>query len=218
MDESQGRPADRLLVVVGNGRVTAEPDLARITFSVGGERHGTQAAARTDTAERMKRCIDALTASGIASRDLSTGHFAAGPEYEYRDGRQKLVGYTVRTTLNVTVRDLDAAGEIIDRVMAAGASSLEGPSFELENPDALRIAAHTGAARDARATADALATALGVTIAGIARIAPRETPQPGPIPVVAMRAMAAPEMGAGTSIESGTIEVTATVEVSFIIG
>ena len=218
MDESQGRPADRLLVVVGNGRMTADPDLARISFTVGGERPATLAAARTDTAERMKRCIEAITASGIASRDLSTGHFTAGPEHEYRDGRQKLVGYAVRNTLNVTVRDLDATGEIIDRVMAAGASSLEGPSFELEHPDALRIAAHTAAARDARATADALAAALGVTIAGIARIAPRETPQPGPSPLFAMRAMAAPEMGAGTSIESGTIEVTATVEVSFIIG
>ena len=211
-------PIEHTLTVVGNGKVTAEPDIARILFQVGGERFDALAKARTDAATRMLRCIAALTAAGIADRDRRTGAFVAGPELEWRKGRQETVGYAVRSVIRVTVRDLSAAGELIDAVMAAGASSLSGPSFEVEDDAAIRIAAQTAAVRDARAGADAQAAALGITITGVASVSPADGGGFAPQPIYRMAAMA---MDAGaapeTPIEAGTVDVTASVQVTFLI-
>jgi uncharacterized protein YggE len=213
-------PPERTITVVGIGRVTAEPDVARLTFTVGGETRSTLAEARADTAERMSRCLAALAELGISGRDLQTRHFSAGAQTEWHKGRARTVGYSVANSLLVTVRDLDAVGGVIDAVMAAGASTVAGPSFEVENPAALRVAAHTAAVRDARATADAIAETLGVTIIGVARAGPEGRPI-GPSPFEPQPRMfaadAAMEAAPGTSIETGTIEVSASLEVAFSI-
>lgn len=213
------KPVEHTLTVVGSGKVTAEPDIARILFSVGGERFDTLAKARTDAAERTRRCLAALATAGIAERDRRTGAFVAGPEFEWRKGRQETVGYAVRNVLRVTVRDIGAAGEVVDAVMAAGASSLTGPTFEVEDDAALRIAARTTAVRDARAAADALAEALGVKITGVGSVSPGDGGawgQPGP--QVAYFRMAAADASPETPIEAGTLEVAASVQVTFLIG
>ena len=211
-------PAERTLTVVGHGRVTAEPNVARLTFTVGGETRNTLAEARADTAERMARCLAALAGLGISGPDLKTRHFSAGAQTEWHKGRSRTVGYTVANSLLVTVRDLAAVGDVIDAVMTAGASNVNGPSFEVEEPAALRIAAHTAAVQDARATADAIAETLGVKITGVARVGPEGRAAPPPFePQPRMFAAAAMEAVPGTSIEAGTIDVSATIEVSFLI-
>jgi uncharacterized protein YggE len=211
---------ERTITVIGHGRVSAEPDIARLTFTVGGETRNTLAEARADTAERLSRCLAALAAKGIAGPDLKTRHFSAGAQTEWHKGRSRTVGYTVSNSLLVTVRDLAAVGDVIDVVMAAGASSLHGPTFEVEDPAALRIAAHTAAVLDARATADAVAATLGVTIKGVARATPEGRPGPSPFePQPRMLAAdAAMEAAPGTSIEAGTIEIWANLEVAYLIG
>jgi uncharacterized protein YggE len=210
---------ERTITVVGHGRVTAEPDVARLTFTVGGEIRGTLAEARADTAERMSRCLSALAGLGISGPDLQTRHFSAGAQTEWHKGRARTVGYTVANSLLVSVRDLAAVGGVIDAVMAAGASNVAGPSFEVEDPAALRVAAHAAAVRDAQATADAVAATLGVKITGIARAGP-EGGRPGPSPLQPQPRMfaadAALEAAPGTSIEAGTIEVSTTIEVAFL--
>ena len=57
-------PSEHTLTVVGHARATADPDIARLTFAVGGESRGTLAEARADTAERMSRCLSALAERG----------------------------------------------------------------------------------------------------------------------------------------------------------
>lgn len=211
-------PIERTITVVGHGTMSAEPDVARISFTVGGETRETLVEARADTASRMARCVAALAHMGIAGPDLQTRHFNAGRETEWHDGRATTVGYAVSNSLTVRVHELAKVGDVIDGVMAAGASGLDGPFFAVEDPAALRIAAHRAAIRDARATADAIAEALGVTITGVARagLEGRATPPPMPFQPRMMALDAAlPE--AATPIEAGTIEVSATIEVAFLI-
>jgi uncharacterized protein YggE len=222
---TRGEPAmtdstapEHTLTVVGHGKAVAEPNLARLTFAVGGEVRGTLAEARADTAERMGRCLTALAAFGISGPDLQSRHVSAGPQVEWHKGRSRTVGYVVTNAIQVSVRDLALVGEVIDALVTAGASNLVGPAFEVEEAAALRIAAHTAAVRDARATADAIAAALGVKIVGVARVGPEGGSAPPPFPQPRMLAAgaafdAAPE----TSVEAGTIEVNATVAVAFLI-
>jgi uncharacterized protein YggE len=210
---------ERTITVVGHGSVSAEPDVARITFTVGGETRDTLAEARADTAARMARCLAALTHLGISGPDLQTRHFNAGRETEWHEGRATTVGYAVSNSLAVRVHELAKVGDVIDAVMAAGASRLDGPSFAVEDPAALRIAAHTAAVRDARATADAMAETLGVTITGVARAGLEARMGPSPMPLQArMFAADAALPEAATSVEAGTIDVSASVEVAFLIG
>ena len=76
-------PTERTITVVGHGKVIAEPDVARLSFTVGGETRNTLAEARADTAERMARCAAALDQIGISGPDLKTRRFAAGPQMEW---------------------------------------------------------------------------------------------------------------------------------------
>ena len=210
---------ERTLTVIGHGRVTAEPDLARLTFTVGGETRATLAEATTDTAERISRCLAALAEAGIAGPDLQTRQVFAGPQVEWHKGRSRTVGYTVSNSLAVTVRDLASVGGVIDSLVTAGASNLVGPAFEVEDPAALRIAAHVAAVRDARAMADALAETLGVRIVGVTRVGPQGSPAPPPFaPQPRMMATGASfDAAAETAVEAGTIEVNAEIEAAFLI-
>jgi uncharacterized protein YggE len=211
-------PPLRTITAVGHGRVAAEPDVARLTFTVGGESRATLAEARADTAERMERCLAVLDANGIPAPDRQTRRFAAGPQVEWHKGRSRTVGYTVANALLVTIRDLAAVGDVIDAVMAAGAGNVDGPVLEVEDPAALRVAAHAAAVRDARVTAEAMAAELGVRIAGVARVGPQGRGGPIPFePQPRMLAAAAMEAAPGTSIEAGTVEVDASVEATFLI-
>jgi uncharacterized protein YggE len=210
--------AERIITVVGHGRIVAEPDIARLVFTVGGEVRDTLAEARADTAERMARCLAALGDRGISGPDLQTRHVFAGPQVEWHKGRSRTVGYTVSNALRVNVRDLATTGEVIDALVTAGASNLEGPTFEVEDPAALRVEAHVAAVQDARATADAIAETLNVKISGVARVGPEHTAAPLPFPVRArMLAADASMEAASTPVEAGTIEVEASVEVAFLI-
>ena len=77
---SAGSPPEHTLTVAGHGKVTADPDIARLTFNVGGEVRGSLAEARADTAERMTRCLAALADRKIGGPDLQTRHVFAGPQ------------------------------------------------------------------------------------------------------------------------------------------
>jgi uncharacterized protein YggE len=135
------------------------------------------------------------------------------PRYDYRDGRPPtLTGYELANVVEVTVRDLGQLGEVVDGTLKAGATSLDSLTFRVDDPVPAEREARLGAIAAARARADVLAEAAGLTIVGVSEIVEGGPTLPGPRPKVA-RAMLAAD--AATPVEGGSMEVSVTVEVTY---
>ena len=68
------------------------------------------------------------------------------------------------------MRDLATLGAVVDGALGAGATSLDGLAFRVEDPSAAEAAARTAAVAQARARAEVLAAAADVRLAGVSDI------------------------------------------------
>ncbi|KUG21323.1 outer membrane protein [hydrocarbon metagenome] len=212
------RPEDKLIRVSGTGKVITTPDRAIISLAVETQ-HTDVKVAQQENARRMDTVIGAIKAAGIGADDLKTTGYNIYPVYDNSDSplTRKVNYYRVTNTVMITLRDVDRAGEIIDTGIENGANRVNQVIFTLsdEKEREFRGEALTQAVQYARGDADAVAAALGKTIVDV-----REATVGGSyVPVVYdSRYLGAAEMApTPTPIEPGTLEVTASVTISYII-
>ena len=210
----EGVDTDRSISVNGTGEVLAEPDIASVSTGVEVQA-ASVAEARAGAADATGAVIAALVAHGIEETDIRTVNFSIYPMYDYRDETPRISGYVVSNAIEVTVRDIEGIGELIDAVAAAGGDAIRfnGISFGHENPEALTEQARELAMADARAKAEQLAELTGVTLGEPISIV--ETSWAAPFPVPAARAEIAFDMAA--TIQPGTSGVSVTVQATWAI-
>ena len=212
----EGAETASFISVTGTGEVRAEPDIA--TVSTGVEvRAQSVAEARARAADAANAVVAALLAEGVEEGDIRTVDFYIYPEYDYRDETPRVSGYTVSNTVQVTVRDVDRVGELIDAVAAAGGDAVRfnGISFAREDPGALAREARELAIADARAKAEQLAELTGVSLGSVVSVA--ETSWAAPLVGPSPGAEFAVEDSAATSIQPGTSAVTVSVQAAWAI-
>lgn len=210
-------PPEHTISVTGTGRVIVSPDIADLRLGVSVSRP-TVKAARTAAAEAMTRMLAALKKLGIADKDIQTTTLSLQPNYDYSTNSNppRLVGYNLSNAVAVTIRDLDKIGPAIDDALAAGATTLDGVSFRVEDPARAEEQARTQAMAQAKAKAQTLATSAGTAIIGVASISESAGPTPYPIYFGAERA-AAIAKDQSTPVQVGTNEVIVTVSVAYLI-
>ena len=209
-------PAEHTIAVTGVGTVVTAPDVADLRLGVTFTRP-TVRAARADAAAAMIKVIAALKALGIADKDIQTTNISLQPAYDYASNANppRITGYTLSNGVAVTVRDLDKVGDAIDNALAAGATTLDGVSFRVDDPAKAQQQARTDAMTQARAHANTLAAAAGVAITGVASIS--ETSAQTPYPIF-YGAAAGAAKDVATPVQVGTTDVTITVSVVYLIG
>src|SRR5262245_16245941 len=165
----------------------------------------------------MTAVVAALKKLGIADKDIQTSWVSLQPTYDYNLGTNppKVTGYQFSNAVSVTIRDLDKVGDAIDNSLAAGATTLDGITFRVSDENAAEGQARTAAMTDAKAKAQALATAAGVTITGVASIS--ETVAPTPYPIFYGAAQAAGK-DVSTPVQPGSTDISITVAVVYLIG
>ncbi len=200
----------RTISVSGTGEVRAAPDTATLNLGVEA-RADTVAEARADAARAADAVIAALRDGGVAEADIRTTNFSINAIYDYRDDRPRIDGYAVSNTVAVTVRDIDATGDLIDAAAAAGgdAARFNGISFGYDDPAEYTRTARELAVEDARAKAEQLAELTGVTLGDPVSVS--ETSWAAPVAVRVPQEAAAFADGAGTSISPGTSALSVTV-------
>jgi uncharacterized protein YggE len=204
------------IVVSGTGRVAVQPDVADLRLGVTVAKP-TVEAARGEAAATMDAILRAVDGAGVARADVRTAMLSVQPRYDYRDGRAPvLTGYEIANVVEVSVRDLSALGDVIDATLTAGATSMDALSFRLADPRPAEREARRQAMAEARARADVLAEAAGVTVQGVSDIVDGQPVRPpGPVAKAERMALAA---DAGTPVEAGTLEVAVTVSVTYRAG
>jgi len=210
---------ERTLSASGNGEIKVIPDIAVINVGVMTENINVQVA-QTENAQIMDRLITVLTGAGIAREDIQTSGYTIYPVYDDTSPlRSKIKYYQVTNTVQITIRDLNRAGEFVDLAVANGANQVNSISFMLseEKEQALRAEVLTQAVKNAKADADTVALATGTTITGVQSITVGAVYAPV---VYDNRYMSSGEMktaAAPTPIEPGQISITAQVSIAYLI-
>jgi hypothetical protein len=205
---------DRTISVSGIGSVTLVPDVADLHVGVVVQRPKVKDA-RAAAAAAMAGVVKALRAAGVAERDIQTTTLSLQPIYDYSSNgaAPKLTAYEMRNGVVATVRDLDRLGDAVDGAIAGGGTTLDGISFRVDDPTGPEAQARTLAMKAARAKADALAAAAGVSIVGVASISEQASAMPWPVNYAG-----AAKDEAATPILAGTSEVSVSVSVVYLIG
>jgi uncharacterized protein YggE len=204
--------------VSGEGRVSAAPDMAVLSIGIS-TKEDTVAQANSAVQAAMDRLLSSLKADGIDEKDIQTSQFSISPEYDYQFSQPRLTGYRVTHMLQVKVRDIDRAGEVIDDGVEAAGDLVQvgGISLTIEDTNALAKQARELAMADAKAKAEELAGLADVELGKPISISESSyTPTP---PVYYDRGVGGEALApAATSISTGELEVVVSVQITYGIG
>lgn len=202
--------APRRVIVTGHGAAEAAPDLARARFGVS-ERAPDAAAAYAAAARAAAGVVAAVAALGVAPTDVQTVSLELHPVHAGGgDAPLRIEGYEARSILSATVRDLSRLGPMLDAAAAAGASAVEGVSFDVADRAPLEDAARRAAVADARRTAALLAEGAGAALGAPLELSLQSFGRP----MAAMMRMAADE---AMPVMAGALTVTAEVSAVFAL-
>jgi uncharacterized protein YggE len=158
----------RSFTVYAEGEATAVPDIAQFSFSVitEGGLEGLEQL-KDENARKADAIIDYLKSEDVEKEDIKTTSFSVEPRYSNircfvgECPAPEIVGYTIRQSVQVKVRDMDDIGKILSGVVEKGANNVSGPWFTLDDPTEVENEAREEAFKKAKAKAEAMADAGG---------------------------------------------------------
>jgi uncharacterized protein len=204
----------RSMSVNGVGRVTVVPDIATINIGVRTEADVVTQALEGNTAQ-ANAISRALQNLGIEENDIQTSNFNIYPSDRYDPMTGQVEGryFVVENTVNVTVRDLASLGTVLNATVEAGANSIYGISFSVDDRSAAIAEARDLAIQDAQAKAEAIAESAGVQVGELINISVYESG--GPIPFYDPKGGGFAE--AAVPIAAGTLTITMEANLTYAI-
>jgi uncharacterized protein YggE len=204
-------PETKTLQVTGQGTVSAMPDEAFLLLAVQTQA-STATQASSGNAAAMSSVMDALGNVGVGKSAIQTVSYSLMPIYENKPDQTtppKIIGYTARNAIQVNVTDFSLVGRALDAAVKAGANEVEGVTFTLSQAVSSTIERQASqlAIQDAEVKAKAVASTLGVSLVGPISVTPGYVFQP----VFQGLASSAGQ----TPIQPGSLQVTATVQVTY---
>jgi len=196
-----------------NENVEAEPDLVTIGAGVTTQARTAVEAMRAN-ATQMSSVIDRIKSLGVPERDIQTAGVSLGAQYDYNQATQRQVfrGYAASNRVSVKLRDIPRTGEVLDALVAAGATDLSGPDWSIEDDTAARAQARRAALETARAQALEYARAAGYADIRLLEISEAIASQP---PMPYLRAVRAEVAQAATPVQPGLVQAGVTVRVTY---
>lgn len=199
-----------------NETVKARPDIAQVGAGVT-TLAPSAVAAMQQNAKAMDAVIARIKALGVAGDDIQTAGISLNAQYDYDQAsrRQVFRGYQAANTVSVTLRNVDKAGQVLDALVAAGATDINGPNFAIDDDSAAKAQARKAAMDRARAQALDYAK-----MAGYANVRLLEVNESiafaRPMPMIqTVSKMADAAMAVPTPIEPGLVGTGVTVTVKY---
>lgn len=196
--------------------VRSRPDQATVGAGVTTTAPTAVEAMRLNAAA-MDKLIAAAKARGIKAEDIQTSGINLSPQYDYNnrgDGQPpRFIGYQVSNTVRATTPKIDDIGPLLDALVAAGGTNIDGPWFGMKDPEAQLVGARGAAIKEAEAKAADYAKLAGYRGAELVSISEGGSfggPQP-PMPMVRLQAMDAK----ATPVEPGQIANTLTLSFQY---
>ncbi len=191
------------------------PDTASVSAGIVTQGKTAGAAMRAN-ANKMNAVFGALKAAGILEKNIQTSQLSLSPRYNYQDRRApKIDGYEARNTVSAKTETLDDVGSMLDALVIAGVNNINNVRFSIKDPKSAKSEARTQAIIHARAKAEAMASAAGVSIGTLQSISENSNSGFNPQPQFARSAALSSE--ASTPIAAGEQTVSVTVNLTYNI-
>ncbi|MFA1610607.1 SIMPL domain-containing protein [Halobellus rubicundus] len=208
--------AGSTIEVSGVGSASGQPNRAVVRVGVVATADDA-VTARQRLAENVSRMRDALSGMGLTDDQVTTQYYDIGRDYRppRREGAEPRVQYRATHEFEITLSDVDRVGAVIDTAVGNGATNVDDVSFTLaaDRRKQLEHSARQSAMADARQKAETVAEAANLTITGV-HVVRVEGDSPRPVDLE-YAATSTPAGNVGSDVESGPVDVVATVQVVY---
>ncbi|MEI6420394.1 MAG: SIMPL domain-containing protein [bacterium] len=215
------------ITVTGKGEQMVKPDIATISMGIE-EQAKTVVEANNQAATKMNAALKVLKDAGVADKDVKTTNYNIYPRYDYvkvapitadiyyPNGKQILAGYTVSESVEVKIRDISKAGDILAKISEIGLNNVSGLTFSVDKEDDIKLEARGVAIDDAKTQAKVLAKQLGVRLVKLVNFS-----ENGNYPIYArmdsMKSYAPTAAGIAPEIAVGENKITSNVTLVYEI-
>jgi uncharacterized protein len=207
------------LTVEGTGQGSGTPDVLSAAFGFSTTASSSSAALSQNNAT-VALALQALTANGVATRDLQTTGLNLAAQYAYPHGVATLTGYQASETLTATLRRPATEGTAIDDVVSAtgNAAQVTALTFSFGHPAAVQDRARTAAVHQAVGHAEAMAAAAGGRLGPVCSLTD-DTQPTGVQTYQGLKGASIPSAGMATvPLEPGTQVVSDEVTMVYALG
>lgn len=225
LSSGQERPTvtarDNSIYVGADGKFEAAPDTAMVQFNIGAQ--GDQLKPAYDRATQAAEQIrQVLKTNGIDPKDAEIGFFSVAPMYDWKNPKQKVVGYKVSSSIRVKLHDFSKVGPLAEAFGNMDVTENQSINYMLENTETAKTHAAEDAFRRAKNEAAAVAQTAGRQLGDLSYASIDTTDI---MPIHMMQAMG-PRMGVAMSAQMAaptaeftpqTIQVTAHVNAMFAL-
>jgi len=209
-----GQAQPKTISVTGNAQVILAPDIAYVSIGVHSEAESAKAAVASNNSQ-TQAVIDAIKGQGVDAKDIQTTNFSVYQQEKFAPTGESLGTYFMAdNTVYVTIRDITKIGDILDASIKAGANSIYGITFDVENKESAMASGRDQAMVDAKAQAEQLANAAGVALGDVQSISYYSN---APVPVYYDSKMTGVG-GGGQSVPISPGQLTLSVAVSVVYG
>ncbi|MGW5239891.1 SIMPL domain-containing protein [Monashia sp. NPDC004114] len=202
----------RTVTVTGTGKASVSPDVVRLDLRVGHDANDV-AAALSGAAKGIAAVGRVVRDKGVADADIRT--LDAGVNQRW-DNTGVAVGFTAQQRIAVTVRRLEAVGEILEAAAAEIGNALLVDQVRLDVADRSEGLgqARDAAFADARAKAEQYAALSGSELGAVLGVA-----ESGAMPLAGrrMKTMAMAMDAGGMPVEGGDLDLVASVTVTWAL-
>ena len=220
-------PPVNTITVTGTGKSEAVPDIAHISFGVQASAAAV-ADAQTAATKQTNDALAAVSALGIADKDVQTSGYSITPQYKGNScapGQicsfavtNTIIGYQVSQNVTLTIRDTAKAGDVLQKLGTLGVQNVNGPDFTTDDDTSVTADARGKAIVDAKQKAQVLAKQLGVSLGEVTNFSENS----GAYPIydsmaVKTSGIATPEATPAPSLPVGQDQHTVTVQVTYEI-
>jgi uncharacterized protein YggE len=214
-------PPARTIMVTAEGKTTATPDLAEVTFSVVSTGQNPQTL-ETNNTSKMNAALQFLESQNIATSDIATTGYDLQPAYNYDNSTQRnyITGYTLTQTVTVKIHDLANVATVLGGLTPLGVNQIGGVDFTFNDPNTFVALARVDAMNKAEIKAQQMAYAAGTSLGEVVNLSENSyVPQPFPVynTAVPMAAMGASSAVSTPNIQPGSQDVTDNVTIIYAL-
>lgn len=208
-----GVDATPTVSVVGEAVLHAEPDEAMVvvTLSALDSRPGP---ALDDVASRSDALLVLLDELEIAPSDRSTTGVSVHEDFDHTSGGSRSLGHRAVCAVAVRLTEPVLIGRLITRATTELDARVDGPRWQIAPQNPVRLEVARQAAADGQRKAQAYAEGVGARLGALVRLAEPESQmfsrRTGKIQALSASA-------GGMPIEPGEQEITAAIEITFVL-
>jgi uncharacterized protein len=161
--ETERPDGRRSISVEGEAEVKVVPDRILLTLGIETSDKDLEKAKQLHDA-RTRAVIDAVRREGVDPKDIQTDYLDIEPRWDLTPRPENFIGYFVRKTVVVTLRDVPRFEGVLSAALASGANYVLGVQFQTSELRKYRDEARALATKAAREKAVALAGQLNQKI------------------------------------------------------